>query len=74
MVGKESASSYLLLLFRVGEACDIEDYDKYKAIVKSILEAKPSKPIVLTIELVQIQKHGKVKLCHFLYTDTVQLS
>jgi hypothetical protein len=55
-----------LLLFRVGEACDIEDYDEYKAVVKSILEAKPSKPIVLIVELVQIQKHGKVNLYRFL--------
>jgi hypothetical protein len=28
--------------FRVGEACDIEDYEEYKVVVASILERKPT--------------------------------
>jgi hypothetical protein len=64
--GHKSASSCLLSFARVGEACDIEDCDEYKAVAKSIIETKPSKPLVLTVELVQIHKHAKVKIMSFL--------
>jgi hypothetical protein len=59
-------------LFRVGEACDIEDYDEYKAVVKGILETKPSKPLNLTIELAQIHKYGKVNCVVFSLQDAAQ--
>jgi hypothetical protein len=49
-----------LFLFRVGEACDVEDYDEYRAIVLNILKMKPTKPISVVVELLQIQKHCKV--------------
>jgi len=49
----------------MGEACNIEDYKEYKGVVKSILKTKPSKPISLIIELVQIQKHSKVNYIAF---------
>ncbi|KAF8064884.1 hypothetical protein FPV67DRAFT_159076 [Lyophyllum atratum] len=46
---------------KVGEARDVEEYGEYDTLAREILEAKPNKAINITIELAQIQKHGKKK-------------
>ncbi|RDB20288.1 hypothetical protein Hypma_012690 [Hypsizygus marmoreus] len=46
---------------KVAEACDIEDFAEYEAMVNVVLENKPNKPIGVTVELVQVEKYAKKK-------------
>jgi hypothetical protein len=49
-----------LFPFRVGEACNIEDYEEYRVLIRNMLKTKPRKPVSIIVELTQIQKHCKV--------------